>query len=210
MIISPDLVIICLDWTHILCGDVPDISTSHWCSRLIAVNTNVSTMKVTWPHEKGRRLSRIIDKNISNPSMVSALLESVTSRCRCNIAKQKSQHFVRVYQIQLHYGHIQLYEIKFKFKFLAPGKPTRTTPDQESGVVRVNPWQIRGSSLAGPGWSGVGPGCFKILKMSGIGPGCFKMFKTSGRSGAVREALQSGANPALSGCKPYTIRTSSG
>ena len=33
----------------------------------------------------------------------------------------------------------------------APVRPTRmrprTTPDQESGVVRVNPWQIRRSSL---------------------------------------------------------------
>ena len=71
-------------------------------------------------------------------------------------------------------------------------------------VVRVDPWQIRGSSLAGPWQSGVilgGPG------WSGVGPGCLKMFKASG---AVRAALQSGVNPASFGCKPCVIRNSSG
>ena len=44
----------------------------------------------------------------------------------------------------------------------------------------------------------------------GSAPDVLKCLKHPGRSGAVREALQSGANPALSGCTPCVICNSSG
>ena len=79
--------------------------------------------------------------------------------------------------------------------------PPRTKNPAWSGVVRINPWQIRGSSLTGPWWSGVILG-WSLVVWDGPGsaPDVSKCLKHPGRSGAVREALQSGANPALSGC----------
>ena len=65
------------------------------------------------------------------------------------------------------------------------------------GVVWVNPWQIRGLDP----WSGVTLGWSLVVRDGpGSAPDVLKCLKHPGRSGAVREALQSGANPALSGC----------
>ena len=64
-----------------------------------------------------------------------------------------------------------------------PGPP-RTKNPAWSEVVRINPWQIRGSSLAGSWWSGVILGWSLVVRDGpGSAPDVLKCLKHPGQCG---------------------------